>query len=211
MGRRADGSVYIDLGDSGLGDTTLVRSDGTPVVYTQLLGLYVERYRTHPWDIFLAVNGRQWSDGHLILDRVLDLLGYEWARCHETVLYGMVRCDNRTLRSRTGVVPTIDGYVRLCGGPAPGRCFIASIGECTHAEGCTRSDRVVVIDTAGEQIAQQHLPPADARFRLRVRSGNYAIELLADGKRVLDRLLQTQGATARAGHTRTVIFNFDVP
>lgn len=105
----------------------------------------------------------------------------------------------------------IDGYVRLCGGPAPGRCFISSIGGCTPAEGCSRSDRVVLIETTGEQVAQEKLPPAHGRFRLRVPTGDYAVELLADGGRVHDRLLQTQGAAARAGRTTTVIFNFDVP
>jgi hypothetical protein len=126
----------------------------------------------------------------------------------ETLIHATRSRSSRHHGARDAI---IDGYVRLCGGPAPGRCFIASIGECNQAEGCTRSDRVVAIDTAGEQVAQQQLPPAHAQFRLRVQAGNYAVELLADGKRVHDRLLQTHGATARAGHTTTVIFNFDVP
>jgi hypothetical protein len=119
--------------------------------------------------------------------------------------------ESRSGRQRGARDAIIDGYVRLCGGPAPGRCFAGSIGGCAPSGGCARSDRVVVIDTGGEQIAQQKLSPAHSRFRLRVRPGNYAVELLADGKRVHDRLLQTQGATARTGHPTTVMFHFDVP
>jgi hypothetical protein len=46
---------------------------------------------------------------------------------------------------------------------------------------------------------------------LHVRPGDYAVELLADGTRVHDRLLQTTGATARSRDTTTINFHFDVP
>ena len=64
---------------------------------------------------------------------------------------------------------------------------------------------------SGAQLAQQTLRPAQGRFRLSLSPGDYAVELLADGKRVRDRLLQTKGATVRARHTTAVIFRFDVP
>lgn len=107
---------------------------------------------------------------------------------------------------------TIAGYVRLCGGPAPGRCFGSTIGGCAP-DGCSRSDRVVAIDAAGDVIAQQWLryPYPNGRFRLQVPPGQYVVELLADGPRIHDRLMQTKGATARAGHTATAVFTFDVP
>lgn len=74
-----------------------------------------------------------------------------------------------------------------------------------------RSDQVVAIDTSGAQVAEQTLPRAHGRFRPRVHLGQYAVELLADGNRVHDRLLQTHGATARTGRATTVMFSFGVP
>jgi hypothetical protein len=48
--------------------------------------------------------------------------------------------------SRSQSVPyrhaTVTGYVRLCGGPAPGRCFIGTFGVCQPPVGCVTTDRV---------------------------------------------------------------------
>lgn len=116
----------------------------------------------------------------------------------------------RSSRSRTA---TIAGYLWLCAGGAPGRCFASTVGGCAPPDGCSRSDRVVAVDTAGQIVAEQRLryPYPDGRFRLRVRPGQYAVELLADGPRIHDRVIQTQGATARARRTTKVVFTFDVP
>jgi hypothetical protein len=115
--------------------------------------------------------------------------------------------------TRSGDTATIDGHLLLCGGPAPGRCFVTTIGGCGPPDGCSRSDRVVAIGTAGAIVAQQRLrfPWPNGRFRLRVPAGQYAVELLADGPRIHDRVMETKGATARAGHTTTVVFLFSIP
>jgi hypothetical protein len=108
---------------------------------------------------------------------------------------------------------TIDGHPLLCGAPAPGRCFVTTIGGCAPPAGCSPSDRVVAIGSAGAIVAQRRLrfPWPDGRFRLRVPPGQYAVELLADGARIHDRVMQTKGATAHAGRTTTVVFLFNVP
>jgi hypothetical protein len=116
------------------------------------------------------------------------------------------------LSLRTGSGPaTIDGHILLCGGPAPGRCFITSIGGCAPPDGCSESDRVIVIATSGEIVAEQHLASAHGSFRLHVAPGQYAVELLADGPRIHDRVLGTEGVTARAAATSTAIFQFAIP
>jgi hypothetical protein len=115
-------------------------------------------------------------------------------------------------RTAGALTATIDGHLLLCGGPAPGRCFVTTIGGCAPPAGCSRSDRVVAIGSAGAIVAQQRLrfPWPNGRFRLRVPPGQYAVELLADGARIHDRVMQTKGATAHAGHTTTVVFLFNV-
>jgi hypothetical protein len=108
---------------------------------------------------------------------------------------------------------TIAGYLWLCGGPAPGRCFRSTIGSCSPPLGCSRTDRVVAIGTSGLIVAQQRLrfPWPDGRFRLLVPAGRYAVELLADGARIHDCLVQTIGVSAHAGRAAKVVFVFDVP
>lgn len=110
-----------------------------------------------------------------------------------------------------GASALITGEVRVCGGPAPGGCFVSTVGGCTAGQGCADSDRVIAIDDAGEVAAEQSLSPRHARFQLRVSPGNYVVELLADGRRVHDRLMQAVGATARARHRTRIVFRFDVP
>jgi hypothetical protein len=119
----------------------------------------------------------------------------------------------KAARSSGSRTATIAGYLWLCGGGAPGRCFASTIGGCAPPDGCSRSDRVVAVDTAGQMVAEQRLryPYPDGRFRLQVRPGQYAVELLADGPRIHDRVIQTQGATARARHTTKIVFTFDIP
>ena len=150
-----------------------------------------------------ATNGQMISDAGIGEAPVLDEL--------EALIHGApARSGGGT---GSGGTATIDGHLLLCGGPAPGRCFVTTIGGCAPPDGCSRSDRVVAIGTAGAIVAQQRLrfPWPNGRFRLRVPPGQYAVELLADGPRIHDRVMETKGATARAGHTTTVVFPFNIP
>jgi hypothetical protein len=103
----------------------------------------------------------------------------------------------------------VEGYVRLCGGPAPGRCFIETLGTCRPPDGCVTSDRVVVIGPQGRRVAQQKLH--HARFHMRLPHGTYTVELLGDGKRVHWRVLQRKQVAARPHHTTVVTFLFAIP
>jgi hypothetical protein len=102
----------------------------------------------------------------------------------------------------------VDGYVRLCGGPVPGRCYIDTIGFCGESDGCVTSDSVVAIDPRGRRVAEQTLH--HARFHMRLAPGAYTLELLGDGKRVHGRVMQRKKITARAHHTTVVRFFFAI-
>jgi hypothetical protein len=102
----------------------------------------------------------------------------------------------------------LEGYVRLCGGPAPGRCFIETLGICRSPDGCVTSDRVLVIDAQGRRVAQQKLH--HARFHMRLSRGTYTVELLGDGKRVHGRVIQRKRVTAPPHHTTVVTFFFAI-
>jgi hypothetical protein len=104
---------------------------------------------------------------------------------------------------------TITGYVRLCGGPAPGRCWKGSIGSCSPGQGCVTTDRIAVIDDTGATVARARL--RHGRFTVRVPAGRYRVELLSDGRHVHGRIVATRAVTAVGGQTATVKFQFDVP
>src|SRR5262249_429534 len=70
----------------------------------------------------------------------------------------------------------VTGYVRLCGGPAPGGCRIETLGDCQPGKGCVTTDRVAAINASGKRVAVQRL--RHARFHMRLVPGRYTIELL---------------------------------
>lgn len=107
---------------------------------------------------------------------------------------------------RTAVV---SGYVQLCGGPAPGRCWKGKVGFCQAPKGCVTSDRVTAVNTAGHRVATERLHRAS--FKLHLVPGRYTIKLLGDGKRVHGKVMQRKKVFARAGRTTTVRFLFAVP
>lgn len=104
---------------------------------------------------------------------------------------------------------TVAGYVQLCGGPAPARCFIETIGFCKAPEGCVTSDRVTAISERGRPVATQRLH--HARFRLHLAPGRYTIELIGDGKHLHGRVMQRKTVIARSHRTTVVGFFFAVP
>jgi hypothetical protein len=116
--------------------------------------------------------------------------------------------------ARTSVHPAtrdavVSGYVRLCGGPAPGACRIETFGICQPPMGCVTSHRVAAINAKGRRVAVQRLH--HARFRMVLAPGRYTLELLGDGKQVHGRVMQRKKVTARAHRTVVVRFLFAVP
>ncbi len=104
---------------------------------------------------------------------------------------------------------TVEGYVQVCGGPAPGPCLIKVLKICQVPEPCLTTTRVAVIDVHGRRVAEQRL--RHARFSMRLRSGTYTVELLGDGNKIHGRVMQRKKITARAHHTAVVRFMFAVP
>jgi hypothetical protein len=104
---------------------------------------------------------------------------------------------------------TVVGYVQVCGGPAPGGCFIEAIGFCQAPEGCVTSNRVTAVAQAGRLVASQKLH--DARFRMHLAPGRYTIELVGDGKHIHGRVMQRKTVIAKSQRTTVVRFFFAVP
>lgn len=108
--RREDGSVYIDLGGE-MGEVTLLRRDGTPVVYTQLIGFHVSRFGKHPFDLCPTFLGREWEAGAGVVDETLRRWGYDFVDRIERVHYGMVRLQEGRMKSRAGTAVSADALL----------------------------------------------------------------------------------------------------
>src|SRR5687768_14886501 len=107
--RRPDGSVYVDLEDKGLGTVTILRRDGTPLVFTQLLAVWVRREQLHPYHHVMHVTGDQWTAGVNALLEILKRFGCERAgSMTEGVYFGMVKLPEGKMRSREGIVVGAD-------------------------------------------------------------------------------------------------------
>lgn len=102
---------------------------------------------------------------------------------------------------------TVTGYVRLCGGPAPGRCGIGGYSSCSPR--CSSPSSVVAINSEGLWVAMA--PLHRDRFRFTIATpGTYRFELKGSGKQ-LNLVTARTRATVRAGQTTKVVLTIPVP
>lgn len=109
--RRADGSVYLDLTAAGLGEPTLLRSDGTPVVFVQWFGLDIGRYGDNRFDRMVQIGGNEWKPGQAVYRALLECLGADWLPRWKSIHYGMVNLRDGKMKSRTGSVVDADSLL----------------------------------------------------------------------------------------------------
>jgi arginyl-tRNA synthetase len=109
--READGSVWIDLSAEKLDKKVLLRSDGTSVYLTQDLGTAVQRYQDRPFDRMIYVVGNEQRYHFQVLFKILQLLGYDWAKNLYHLAYGMVNLPEGKMKSREGTVVDADDLI----------------------------------------------------------------------------------------------------
>jgi arginyl-tRNA synthetase len=123
--RREDGSIYIPVRSTGEADLTLLRSDGTTLVFSMLLGIYIARGALYPGWKVVELTGEQWRAGRTAMYEILRRVGRkELAATTEGVFFGMVRLQGQVMRSRAGTVFLADSLVddiseRVAGWEAP--------------------------------------------------------------------------------------------
>jgi arginyl-tRNA synthetase len=107
--KKENGSVAIDLSADGLDEKIVLRSDGTSVYITQDLGTAIERFKEYPEleQLIYTVGNEQ--DYHFkVLFKILEKLGYAWARECYHLSYGMVELPEGKMKSREGTVVDAD-------------------------------------------------------------------------------------------------------
>lgn len=109
--QKADGSVWVDLREEGLDEKVLLRSDGTAVYMTQDIGTAIERYNEWKMDSTIYTVGNEQDYHFKVLFKVLDKLGYEWAKQCYHLSYGMVDLPSGKMKSREGTVVDADDLI----------------------------------------------------------------------------------------------------
>jgi arginyl-tRNA synthetase len=107
--QKPDGSVWVDLTDSGLDQKVLLRADGTSVYITQDIGTAILRFRDFPSIGRQVYTVGSEQDYHFkVLFLILEKLGYTWARECFHLSYGMVDLPTGRMKSREGTVVDAD-------------------------------------------------------------------------------------------------------
>lgn len=111
--KKENGSVAIDLSKDGLDEKIVLRSDGTSVYITQDIGTAIERFKEFPelQQLIYTVGNEQ--DYHFkVLFKILEKLGYEWAKECYHLSYGMVELPDGKMKSREGTVVDADDLIK---------------------------------------------------------------------------------------------------
>ncbi|MDP3557310.1 MAG: arginine--tRNA ligase [Bacteroidota bacterium] len=107
--KKENGSVAIDLSSEGLDEKIVLRSDGTSVYITQDLGTAIERFKEFPQLSQLIYTVGNEQDYHFkVLFKILEKLGYSWAKECYHLSYGMVELPEGKMKSREGTVVDAD-------------------------------------------------------------------------------------------------------
>jgi arginyl-tRNA synthetase len=109
--RRADGAVEIDLSAHGLGKKVVLRSDGTSVYITQDVGTTVRKAAECDVDGQIWVVADEQKFHFQTLFKILELMGYAWAKGLHHLAYGLVNLPEGRMKSREGTVVDADNLV----------------------------------------------------------------------------------------------------
>ncbi|MES2515799.1 MAG: arginine--tRNA ligase [Bacteroidota bacterium] len=107
--KKDNGSVIIDLTADKLDEKVVLRSDGTSVYITQDLGTAIERFKEYPGINKMIYTVGNEQDYHFkVLFKILEKLGYDWAKECYHLSYGMVELPEGKMKSREGTVVDAD-------------------------------------------------------------------------------------------------------
>lgn len=110
--KKEDGSVWVNLSDEKLDHKLLLRADGTAVYITQDIGTAIQRSLDFNFSKMVYTVGNE-QDYHFdVLFKVLNRLGYSWAKDCYHLSYGMVDLPSGKMKSREGTVVDADDLMQ---------------------------------------------------------------------------------------------------
>ncbi len=109
--KKNEKGVVVDLTMHGLDEKVLLREDGTSVYVTQDISLAIKRYKDFKMDEMIYVVGNEQIYHFKVLFKILELLGYKFAKNCYHLAYGMVNLPEGKMKSREGKVVDADDLI----------------------------------------------------------------------------------------------------
>lgn len=106
------GAIIADMEKEKLGKKVLVRADGTTIYITQDIYLAKLKFENYKLDESIYVVGSEQNLHFQILFKILEMLGYKWAKNCRHLSYGMVYLPEGKMKSREGKVVDADDLVK---------------------------------------------------------------------------------------------------
>ncbi len=107
--RDSDGAKIVDLEEYGMPPCLILKSDGATLYHTRDLAAALYRKDTYHFDQCLYVVAYQQDLHFKQLFKVLELMGYDWAKDQcKHVAFGMVSYEGQALSTRKGVMILLD-------------------------------------------------------------------------------------------------------
>ena len=98
----SEGASVVDLSDDDMPPCLILRSDGASLYHTRDLAAAIYRQNTYHFDKCLYVVAYQQDLHFRQLFRVLEKMGYEWAKNCVHVSFGMISFEGQALSTRKG-------------------------------------------------------------------------------------------------------------
>lgn len=101
--KKDQGAMIVDLKEYGLGICLIQKSDGTTLYATRDLALAVQRYKKYSFSQMIYEVGSEQKLNFQQLFKVLELMGYEWAKNCVHVAHGLyLDSDGKKFATRKG-------------------------------------------------------------------------------------------------------------
>ncbi len=107
--KESDGAYVVNLEEWGMPPCLIVKSDGATLYATRDIAAALYRMDTYSFDKCLYVVAYQQDLHFRQVFKVLELMGYDWARDHlEHVSFGMISYEGEALSTRKGNIVYLD-------------------------------------------------------------------------------------------------------
>lgn len=160
--KKENGSVAIDLTEDKLDEKIVLRSDGTSVYITQDMGTAIERFKEFPKISQMIYTVGNEQDYHFkVLFKILEKLGYDWAKECYHLSYGMVELPEGKMKSREGTV--VDADDLMDGMVATAKETTEELGK---VEGFTQEELETLYQTIGMGALKYFILKVDPKKKM---------------------------------------------
>ena len=103
----SDGALCVDLNEFNMGMYLIVKNDGGTLYSTRDLAAAIDRKKTYNFDKSLYVTGVEQKLHFASFFKVLELMGYEWAKDLIHIDYGRLSTEFGKISGREGNTPVV--------------------------------------------------------------------------------------------------------